>query len=75
MKDLLIRELRINPSGLVWAYEFHNGTTTEISPADDLGQRLNQHFAIASGKLLWLHFNLSQASTERWLRGNTPLPP
>ena len=75
MKDLLIRELRINPSGLVWAYEFHNGTTTEISPADDLGQRLNQHFAIASGKLLWLHFNLSQASTERWLRQHTPLPP
>ncbi len=75
MKDLLIRELRINPSGLVWAYEFHDGTTTEISPADDLGQRLNQHLSIASGKLLWLHFNLSQASTERWLREHTPLPP
>jgi len=74
MKDLLIRELRINPSGLVWAYEFHDGTTTEISPADDLGQRLNQHLAITSGKLLWLHFNLSQASTERWLREHTPLP-
>ncbi len=65
MKDLLIRELRINPSGLVWAYEFHDGTTSEISPANNLGQLLNQHLAIASGKRLCLHFNPSQAPTER----------
>ena len=75
MKDLLIRELRINPSGLVWAYQFHDATTTEISPSDDLSQLLDQHLKSPSGKLLWLHFNLSQASTERWLREHTPLPP
>jgi zinc transporter len=75
MKDLLIRELRINPSGLVWAYQFHDATTTEISPSDDLGQLLDQHLKSPSGKLLWLHFNLSQASTDRWLREHTPLPP
>ena len=75
MKDLLIRELRINPSGLVWAYQFHDATTTEISPSDDLSQLLGQHLKSPSGKLLWLHFNLSQASTERWLREHTPLPP
>jgi zinc transporter len=75
MKDHLIREFRINPSGLVWAYQFHDATTTEISPSDDLGQLLDQHLKSPSGKLLWLHFNLSQASTERWLREHTPLPP
>lgn len=75
MKDLLIRELRINPSGLVWAYQFHDAITTEISPSDDLDQLLDQHRKSPSGKLLWLHFNLSQASTERWLREHTPLPP
>jgi zinc transporter len=65
----------VGRAGLVWAYQFHDATTTELSHDDDLGERLSQHLGDAEGKLLWLHFNLSQASTERWLREHTPLPP
>jgi zinc transporter len=65
----------VGRAGLVWAYQFHDATNTELSHDDDLGERLSQHLGDAEGKLLWLHFNLSQASTERWLREHTPLPP
>jgi len=75
MKKNLLQELVVDRAGLVWAYQFHDATTTEISPSDDLSQLLGQHLKSPSGKLLWLHFNLSQASTERWLREHTPLPP
>jgi zinc transporter len=75
MKKNLLQELVVDRAGLVWAYQFHDATTTEISPSDDLGQLLDQHLKSPSSKLLWLHFNLSQASTERWLREHTPLPP
>lgn len=70
-----LQELLVDRAGLVWAYQFHAGTTTEISRSGDLVQVLTQHLIDPAGKLLWLHFNLSQASTERWLREHTPLPP
>jgi zinc transporter len=75
MRKNLLQELVVDRAGLVWAYQFHDATTTELSHNDDLGERLSQHLADPAGKLLWLHFNLSQASTERWLREHTPLPP
>jgi Mg2+ and Co2+ transporter CorA len=75
MKKSLLQELVVDRAGLVWAYQFHDATTTELSHEDDLGERLSQHLVDPAGKLLWLHFNLSQASTERWLREHTPLPP
>ena len=75
MKKSLLQELVVDRAGLVWAYQFHDATTPELSHDDDLGERLSKHLGDAEGKLLWLHFNLSQASTERWLREHTPLPP
>ena len=65
----------IDRSGLVWVYQFHDAIAAEISPSDDLGQLLDHHLRSPSGKLLWLYFTLSQASTERWLLEHTPLPP
>ncbi|NDC10643.1 MAG: magnesium transporter CorA [Oxalobacteraceae bacterium] len=70
-----LQELVVDRAGLVWAYRFHAGVTSEISPSGELAQLLTQHLIDPAGKLLWLHFNLSQASTERWLREHTPLPP
>lgn len=75
MKKSLLQELAVDRAGLVWAYQFQSATTTEISPSEDLEPLLDQHIENPSGNLLWLHFNLSQASTERWLREHAPLPP
>ena len=57
------------------AYLIHEPTTTEISPSEARCLLLDQQRKSPSGKLLWLNFNLSQASTERWLREHAPLPP
>ncbi len=75
MKDRLIQELRIDPAGLVWAYRLRADMPAETLQARDLDQVLPDHQDDGSGSLLWLHFNLSQASTEKWLRDHTPLPP
>lgn len=75
MKDRLIQELRIDPAGLVWAYRMRVGEPSETLRTDDLGQVLAKPLSAEAGELLWLHFNLSQASTEKWLREHTPLPP
>lgn len=75
MKKNLLQELIVDRAGLVWAYQFQGTTTIEISPSADLDQLIAQYLNEPCGQLLWLHFNLSQASTERWLREHTPLPP
>lgn len=71
MKDRLIQELRVDAAGLVWAYRLRAGQAVETLNTDQLPQVIAES---ADGALLWLHFNLSQASTEKWLRANTPLP-
>lgn len=75
MKDRLIQELRIDPAGLVWAYRMRAGEPSEPLRTDDLGPMLAKPLPLEPGELLWLHFNLSQASTEKWLHEHTPLPP
>jgi zinc transporter len=75
MKDRLIQELRIDPAGLVWAYRLRAGSATEALGAAQLNHMFVQKAAGTSDTPLWLHFNLSQASTEKWLREHTPLPP
>lgn len=75
MKDRLIQELRIDPAGLVWAYRLRVGLPAEPLRAEDLLTHIETDRADKSDGLLWLHFNLSQASTEKWLHEHTPLPP
>ena len=75
MKDHLIQELRIDPAGLVWAYRLRAGSAPEPLSAAQLDRILGENPGGGSVTPLWLHFNLSQASTEKWLRENTPLPP
>lgn len=72
MKERLIQELRVDAAGLVWAYRLRPGQAAVSVDTGQLPQALAEP---ADGSLRWLHFNLSQASTERWLRANTPLPP
>ncbi len=75
MKEQLIQELRIDPAGLVWAYRLRAGQPPESLPTEGAAQLIAEDGSLEPGQLLWLHFNLSQASTEKWLREHTPLPP
>ncbi len=74
LKEKLIQELRVNPTGLVWGYALAAGETTPILP-DELQAALASHLHGKRDGFLWLHFNLSQASTEKWLHEHAPLPP
>lgn len=62
-------------SGLVWSYEF-----TPQAPPRELEADQAHEWAKISASLpensafAWLHFNLSHAGTERWLRDHTDLP-
>lgn len=72
MKERLIQELRVDAAGLVWAYRLRGDHLPEILSSSDLPDLFAQPF---EQSLYWLHFNLSQASTEKWLRDHAPLPP
>lgn len=75
MRDRLIQELRIDPAGLVWAYRLQAGQCGEALHVVEHERLLAEVHDSEPGVMLWLHFNLSQASTERWLREHLPLPP
>ena len=74
LRDKLIQELRVDPSGLVWGYWLDEGVATPVS-TNELAASIAVTSDAASSRFLWLHFNLSQAATERWLRDHAPLPP
>ncbi len=74
MKDRLLQEFLPDPTGLVWAYQWRADSEATPLAATGLEDALAAQAGGAPG-MLWLHFNLSQASTERWLREHTPLPP
>jgi zinc transporter len=74
MKDFLVQKLRVDPAGLVWAYRLRAGFTAELLSEIQLDQMFAENTTGASDAPLWLHFNLSQAATEKWLRDHAPLP-
>jgi zinc transporter len=77
LKDKLIQELRVNPNGLVWGFWLGDGAAMPVT-SDDIGSGIAATAPSdgeSSSRFLWLHFNLSQASTEKWLRDHAPLPP
>ena len=74
LKQKLMQELRVDPTGLVWGYWLRPREINLLVP-DDLDLAINSVQQNSSDGFLWLHFNLSQASTEKWLRDHTPLPP
>lgn len=62
-------------NGLVWGYRFHaEGPAQQISSAD-VATEIAKADAKEIPGFLWLHFNLSQASTEKWLHEHAQLPP
>jgi zinc transporter len=62
-------------SGLVWAYRFNQAHQGEVVSIAELEAVTQEAQSESFEGFLWLHFNLSQASTEKWLHAHTALPP
>ncbi len=77
MTDRLRQQILLDPTGLVWAYRLDASHGPTVLDANALIDEIDAHRNLPgpSGSMLWMHFNLSQASTERWLRNHAPLPP
>lgn len=61
-------------SGLVWGYRFSGdglGSQIEMSALSDVVAAVP---SLPSEGFQWLHFNLSQAATEKWMRAHLQLP-
>ena len=63
-----------DPSGLICGYAFAPGQ--DAAPVDSAAALawLQAPRAPESGGFLWLHFNLSHANSEKWLRKHASLP-
>ena len=57
-------------SGLVWGFQIGEGVGTVAINAADAIARLREP---VPGQFVWLHFNLSNAASERWLRTHANL--
>jgi zinc transporter len=61
-------------SGMVWGFHFKpDQPAVPMSSAEALIWQRDAH-QITSDDFIWLHFNLSHASSEKWLRENANLP-
>jgi len=68
------KDILSNQTGLVWGYRFTSdgiGSQIDVSMLPDA---LSSSPETPADGFLWLHFNLSQATTEKWLRTNLNLP-
>ena len=67
-------EFLATQSGLVWAYRLDRRGGAVPVAAPELLPALQSHQLEEKDDLLWLHFNLSQAATEHWLKDHASLP-
>lgn len=61
-------------SGLICGYLFTGRHAGKALHTTDVLQYLNRTQQLEPSHFLWLHFNLANASTERWLRENSQSP-
>ena len=60
-------------SGLIYGFQFGASGHGVAITAEEALQWLDQPAQTAPAGFVWLHFNLAQASTERWLREHVQL--
>jgi zinc transporter len=61
-------------SGLVWGYAFDGVTAGRDIDSAGVVTWLRAPPADAGANFIWLHFNLANAASEKWLAANLPLP-
>lgn len=62
-----------DPSGLVWGFLFGRGAQVVALDSAAALDWLGQAGARAPAEFIWLHFNLSNAASEKWLKGHVSL--
>jgi zinc transporter len=62
-----------DPSGLVWGYQFGGEAAAPRALDSDQAIAWLNAPGQRSGQFAWLHFNLSTAACEKWLKAHTPL--
>ena len=63
-------------TGLVWGFLFGRGATTQVLDSDAALAWLRQRpagAAAAPQEFIWLHFNLTNAAAEKWLKEHVTL--
>jgi zinc transporter len=68
------QDIFTSQSGLVWGYRFSPDGLGSAIDVTAVRETLISCPVIPADGFLWLHFNLSQAATEKWLRANLSLP-
>jgi zinc transporter len=68
MFDMDVCEMALRP-GLVWGFDFTDGAITKVTDADLL------HADQPANSFRWLHFNLADQRTLRWLSESQPVSP
>ena len=66
MFDIDVREMALRP-GLVWGFDFADGAAAKVTDADLL------HANQPANSFRWLHFNLADQRTLRWLSQAQPV--
>jgi zinc transporter len=61
-------------TGLVWAFRFAPGEPAHAVQPGEIADLVLGGSAAPGGQFLWLHFSLSNAASERWLRQHLELP-
>lgn len=61
-------------NGLIWGYRFTPDQPAEITTAEECLDALNRTEAAENTTFYWLHFSLSNASSESWLKQQLDLP-
>jgi zinc transporter len=62
-------------NGLVWGYRFYADNAPQQIVSNEVASEIAKANAEEIPGFLWLHFNLSHASTEKWLHQHAQLPP
>lgn len=63
-----------NQDGLVWGYQFGTNHAAQPITSESAAEWLAASDCDSKGEFLWLHFSLSNAATESWLRRHLTLP-
>lgn len=61
-------------TGLVWAFRFAPGEPAHAVQPGEMADLVLGGSATPGGQFPWLHFSLSNAASERWLRQHLELP-
>ncbi|RZI44418.1 magnesium transporter CorA [Herbaspirillum sp. HC18] len=61
-------------SGLVWGYIFSPDAAARPVDSDDAVRWLQSEREPGNSGFLWLHFNLSNAASEKWMRRHAVVP-